>query len=343
MDIQKAKNIYSKLGGELLLTAEKIEHSAYYGDINSAIIQNPWFTMESIQLAFKSLGLALQAEKIETWLNNYTEKSTNPAKNIGIVMAGNIPLVGFHDLICTLVSGNNAIAKLSYKDQILYKVIKEILVKIDTSFDSRISFVENTLQDIDAIIATGSDNSSRYFEYYFSKYPNIIRKNRNSVAIITGAETHEDFERLGYDIFTYYGLGCRNVSNLLVPVNYIFEPMLLAFEKYNPVIQHNKYANNYSYQKTILSMNRVSHLDNGFVLLKEDRQLASPIAVINYIYYKELSDVDTFFEANEHKIQCAVSKTNWSFHTYRLGEAQQPELWDYADNVDTLNFLLNLK
>jgi len=343
MDINKSIQVFSALGYELKKLSQNLDTSPYSNLIQGALSQNAWFTKDTIQLAIKALGEALHEDKIKQWLCNYNPSSTNSPKTIGIVMAGNIPLVGFHDLLCTLVSGNNVLAKLSSKDQLLYDIIKDILVKIDPVFESRISFAEGPLKNIDAIIATGSDNSARYFEYYFNKYPHIIRKNRNSMSILSGDETLEELENLGDDIFTYFGLGCRNVSFLMVPENYKFDGFFSAIEKFNFVGHHNKYANNYEYQKAIMMMNQVTMYDNGFVLLKEDSSLSSPIGVIHYMFYKSKTEVNNFIEVNKHKIQCIVSKTNWAFNTYGLGMAQQPELWDYADNIDTLSFLLNLK
>lgn len=343
MDTNSLIKTYSTLGLKLLNLSQDLENSPYAEQIDKALIQNLWFTKESITMALSALGNSLQADKIATWINKYDLSAIQKNKTIGIVMAGNLPLVGFHDLLCTLVSGNNILAKLSSKDQVLYSVIKAMLIEIDTQFESRIQFTEDALKNIDAIIATGSDNSARYFEYYFNKYPNIIRKNRNSVCILSGNETKDELEKLGEDIFSYFGLGCRNVSLLLVPENYNFTPLFEALEKYNSVANHNKYYNNYTYQKAILMMNQIPLFDNGFVLLKEDNTLSSPIGTLHYTYYKSEEITNNYIMANKHKIQCVVSKTNWSFHTYGLGEAQQPELWDYADNVDTLSFLLNLK
>ncbi|MDA3892494.1 MAG: hypothetical protein PF517_12590 [Salinivirgaceae bacterium] len=342
METQSIIKQLSKLGSELIKISSS-EQKAYSEHIKKATFANPWFTIESVNNSLNALGHALHENNILKWLSNYTIAKTSSPKTIGLVLAGNIPLVGFHDLLCCLISGNNVLAKLSSKDQILYSIIKDILVKIDPSYEGRITFTEDTLKNIDAIIATGSDNSARYFEYYFNKYPNIIRKNRNSIGILSGNETNEDLENLGTDIFTYYGLGCRNVSFLWVPENYNFKLFFEAIEKFSTLTNHNKYTNNYEYQKAILLMNKISLFDNGFVLLKEDAALSSPIGVIHFQYYKSVEELENFAKVNKHKIQCVVSRTNWGFNTYGLGEAQQPELWDYADNVDTLEFLLNLK
>jgi len=343
MDTNKLMQAFSTLGYELTELSQNMNASPYSTLIEGTLAQNAWFTNDSVKLALGALGGALRDDKIKKWLSNYNINVPKSPKTIGIVMAGNIPLVGFHDLLCTLVSGNNVLAKLSSKDQVLYGIVKDILVKIDPSFEWKIKFTDGALKNIDAIIATGSDNSARYFEYYFNKYPNIIRKNRNSICILSGDETAEELKNLGDDIFTYFGLGCRNVSFLMVPENYKFDCFFEAIERFNFVGNHNKYANNYEYQKAIYMMNRIPVYDNGFVLLKPDDSLSSPIGVINYMFYNSKNEVDNFVEVNKHKIQCVVSKTNWAFNTYGLGMAQQPELWDYADNIDTLSFLLNLK
>lgn len=342
MSVDSIIKTYSALGDELLNISNNFESNSFATLINSALAQNLWFTKDSIKTSFKAIGESLHKDKLAKWLSSYNVSLNKQPKTVGIIMAGNIPLVGFHDLLCTLVSGNNVLAKLSSKDQFLYSIIKNILVKIDVSFNSKIEFTDGLLKNIDAIIATGSDNSARYFEYYFSKYPHIIRKNRNSLAILTGEETSVELQKLGNDIFTYFGLGCRNVSLLLVPEGYNFEKILNVNEKFSFVANHTKYFNNYEYQKAIMLMNQVHFYDNGFVLLKEGNSMASPIGVVNYQYYKSEIEFNNYIISNKHKTQCIVSKTKYSFNTYEFGEAQLPELWDYADNVDTLDFLLKL-
>jgi len=342
MDIEKKIQLLCALGNELLSIGNDLDTNSYTQTIQKAIYENAWFTTESIAFAFKSLGKALQENKIIEWLSKYEFKPTKKHKTIGIVMAGNIPLVGFHDLICVLLSGNKVLAKLSSKDKHLYTIIKDILIQLSPGLESKIEFTEGQLNKVDAIIATGSDNSARYFEYYFSKYPNIIRKNRNSIALISGDETFAELEQLSLDTFTYFGLGCRNVSYLYVPENYNFQPLLKAFESQKTIIYHSKYANNYNYQKTIMLMNQIPFLDNEMTLIKPDASYASPIGVIHYADYKTINDVEKRLENNKNKIQCIVSKTKYKFQTYEFGKAQQPELWEYADNIDTLEFLLKL-
>ena len=256
-------------------------------------------------------------------------------------MAGNIPLVGFHDFLTVLITGNVLVAKTSKEDNLLIKKIAEILIAIEPEFKSKIVFTDK-LENFDAVIATGSNNTARYFEYYFGKYPNIIRKNRNSVAVLTGNETAADMVNLGKDIFQYFGLGCRNVSKLYVPKNYSFN---LFFESivndYKHVVENNKYANNYDYNKAVYLLGNNQLLDNNFVLLKESESLSSPVAVIHYEYYNTLQEVTTLLENKKEEIQCVLTEANLP-NTFKLGQAQQPTLWDYADGVDTVEFLLGL-
>ncbi|MDA3780729.1 MAG: aldehyde dehydrogenase, partial [Bacteroidales bacterium] len=261
---------------------------------------------------------------------------------VGVVTAGNIPLVGFHDMLCVLLSGNKFIAKLSSKDNKLMQVIRYYLISLNSEFEELIRFEEQKLSGFDAIIATGSNNSSRYFEYYFGKYPNIIRKNRSSIAVLTGNETIKQIKALADDIFLYFGLGCRNVSKLLLPEDYNFENLFNNIEHYAHIYNHNKYANNYDYNKSIYLMNKTKHLDNGFVLLKEDEGMSSPIAVIYFQYYKKIEDVYNYITLNKENIQCVVSDNNEIEKAIKFGDAQYPELWDYADNVDTMEFLINI-
>jgi hypothetical protein len=265
------------------------------------------------------------------------------SKKIGLILAGNIPLVGFHDVLCVLITGNHALIKASTQDARLIKYVLNRLVKIDAAFKEQYTFVER-LENFDAIIATGSNNTSRYFEYYFSKVPNIIRKNRNSVAVLTGNETTEQLHNLGHDIFDYYGLGCRNVSKLLVPKDYDFVPFFEAIESYQPTINHHKYNNNYDYNKSIYLVNRDKHLDNGFLLVKEDERMVSPLAVVFQEPYEDIRAVEALLSRESEKIQCIVSTVplNVSNQVVDFGQSQQPALWDYADGIDTMDFLTKL-
>lgn len=305
--------------------------------------QNPWFTEQNINLALYAIGESLRSEKINSWFKKYPKlNNENSIKKIGVITAGNIPLVGFHDFITVLMSGNTFYGKLSSKDNRLLKFIAEYLIYTNKDFKELIVFTEDRLENFDAIIATGSNNTSRYFEYYFGKYPHIIRKNRDSVAILNGSETVDDIKKLAVDIFSYFGLGCRNVSKLFIPKDYCFDPFFENIQYYDFLYNHNKYANNYDYNKSVYLMNQLQHFDNGFVILKEDEGFSSPIGVMFFQYYDDIKKVENYLDLNQDQIQCIVSKDGFLKNSLPFGKAQQPELWDYADNVDTMNFLLNL-
>ncbi len=310
--------------------------------INDERHYNAWFTPESVLQAVTAIGKMLNRQQLSTWLNKYPVEN-KPGKRVGLILAGNIPLVGFHDVLCVLASGNHALIKASSQDTRLIKCVLEMLTAIDSSFADQFSFVER-LEKFDAVIATGSNNTSRYFDYYFGKVPNIIRKNRNSVALLTGNESGEELNALGHDIFDYYGLGCRNVSKLLVPEGYNFNFFFESIESYQPIINHHKYNNNYDYNKSIYLVNSDKHFDNGFLLLKEDERLASPLAVLYYGYYKDIPSAQTWLEAESDKIQCIVNGAHLQLKTQVVdfGMSQQPALWDYADGIDTMEFLTKL-
>lgn len=312
--------------------------------INQVNIFNPWFTKEFVRISIANLAAMLTERNLHIWLEKYPKlnSNNNKSKNIGVVLAGNIPMVGFHDILCVLISGNRLIGKLSSKDNKLLVEVSKVLIELQSGFEKLIILEETALKNIDAIIATGSDNSSRYFEYYFNKYPHIIRKNRNSIAILDGNESKEDLENLSDDIFLFFGMGCRNVSKLMLPQNYDIDPFYKAMEKYSSIFEHHKYANNYQYNRTLLLMNNDKHYDNGFLLLKEDKNIASPLSVIHYETYSDIKLVEKQLKAQEEKIQCIVSNIKINNNIVPLGKTQMPELWDYADNIDTLDFLSTL-
>lgn len=305
---------------------------------------NPWFTRENILQALHSIGNSLEESKTEHWLFPYSNKLnlSKVQKTVALVMAGNIPLVGFHDFFCVLVSGHKALIKLSSNDNKLLPVLSQILINAEPSFVGQIEFTENKLAGFDAVIATGSNNSSRYFEYYFGKYPHIIRKNRNSVAILTGNETQEELNLLERDIFSYFGMGCRNVSHLFVPQDYSFDRFFESMTPFSTIANHNKYKNNYDYQKTIYMINIIPFLDNGFMLVKEYPGYSSPVSVLHYSSYKDIKEVVNQIQKDKEQIQCVVAHQNLVDGCIPFGKAQQPELWDYADGIDTMEFLLNL-
>ncbi|HEY8781300.1 MAG TPA: acyl-CoA reductase [Mucilaginibacter sp.] len=331
-------NAFSELGAQLINPNEQLSQI-----INDERHYNAWFTPESVLQAVTAIGNMLNPQALETWIDKYRISQNQSSKRVGLILAGNIPLVGFHDVLCVLISGHHALIKASSQDTRLIKHVLEMLAAIDSNFTYQYSFVER-LENFDAVIATGSNNTSRYFEYYFGKVPNIIRKNRNSLALLTGAETQEQLFALGHDIFDYYGLGCRNVSKLLVPEGYNFNFFFESIEAYQPIINHHKYNNNYDYNKSIYLVNSDKHFDNGFLLLKEDERLASPLAVLYYGYYKDLKSAQNQLKADSDKIQCVVSMASLQVKTQVVdfGMSQQPMLWDYADGVDTMDFLLKI-
>ena len=300
---------------------------------------NPWFTPENVRKAINSIAEELTIENLIKWTDAYPSLhlETDPLK-IGVIMAGNIPLVGFHDYLSVLMTGNNLIAKTSTKDNELIIYINNLLCSVNPEFATRTEFTEGTLSGFDAVIATGSDNSSRYFEHYFSKYPHIIRRNRNSVAIIEGDETEAELESLGEDIFSYFGLGCRNVSKLYLPKGYELASLIRHWEKFDMVISNLKYANNYDFNKAVFLINKEAFYDTGHLLLKEENKISSPVAVLNYEFYESQEAVKQQTELMKEKIQCIVGRHNIPF-----GQAQSPHLWDYADGIDTIEFLLKKK
>jgi hypothetical protein len=302
---------------------------------------NAWFTLEEVQRSVTSLSNMLNNTDLEKWFQSI-EISDTP-KKVGLILAGNIPLVGFHDVISVLATGNIALIKLSSSDQKLLPALMTQLISFEPAFASHIEYTER-LKDFEAIIATGSNNSSRYFDYYFGKVPNIIRKNRNSVAVLTGEETEESRALLGHDMFDYFGLGCRNVSKIYIPEDYDIKEFFEPIERFQPIVNHFKYNNNYDYNKSIYLVNGVQHFDNGFLLLKEDQALPSPLAVLYYERYKSLDEVKTKLSAEKDNIQCVVAEVDLSLESPQLGfgQSQNPRLWEYADNVNTITFLNGL-
>jgi len=302
--------------------------------------QNPWFTQNSLQTALLSWSEALQEDAIRTWLNSYSLGQQTPLK-VGVIMAGNIPLVGLHDALCVLLSGHILIAKPSSKDRILMSWVFRLLTELLPEWKKNIQ-ISDRLNQIDVLIATGSNNSARYFDYYFKDQARIIRKNRTSIALISGRESKEDLAALAEDVFSYFGLGCRNVSKVFLPKGYSLDRLFEAFYPYREIIQHHKYANNYDYNKAVYLMNQIPLLENGFVLLKEDSGLHAPIGVLFYEYYDDLQELKVQLENQEKEIQARVGLLEEEGFV-PFGKAQKPELWDYADGVDTMRFLEECK
>ena len=301
---------------------------------------NNWFTPENVHFSISSWSDALTENNLNQWLSAYNFIEKEP-KNVGLILAGNIPLVGFHDFLSVLISGNNVLVKTSSKDDYLIKFLAKYLIALDNRFNEKITFVEDKLENFDAVIATGSNNTARYFEYYFKNKPSIIRKSRNSVAVLTGNETPEEMTLLSEDVFRYFGLGCRNVSKIFVPKNYNFDAFFNGMYAQKDVIYYEKYANNYDYNKAVFLMSNFQLLDNEFLTIKEDTSHASPISSVFYEYYEDVNEVKARIQQDAEMIQCVVSNGIIENSVY-FGNTQKPNLWDYADNVDTLQFLINL-
>jgi hypothetical protein len=339
MDLNERIKTFSELGKILRdsLAGKETKYApALISLIDTQYQKNHWFTPDNVRMAVKAVADELTFENLTRWTSSYPElnKVLKPV-TVGVVMAGNIPLVGFHDFLSVLITNNNIIAKTSSKDSDLIAIISGILCDINPGCREKIKFSEDTISGFDIVIATGSDNSSRYFEYYFGKYPGIIRKNRKSAAIIEGNESDDELRLLGSDVFTYFGLGCRNVSKLFVPPGYDFTRLINAWDLYSKVINHTGYANNYDFSKAVYLVNREKFTDAGFVLLKENQGLSSPVAVLYYEYYSSLDEAAKIALNLKEKIQCICGKDHVPF-----GKAQAPSLWDYADGIDTLEFLL---
>jgi hypothetical protein len=332
MILNDRKDLLIRLGAYLTSEEEALQQAKH-----KAFLENNWFTTEFVNLALNNIALNfLQPHQLEHLIAQYNVSETQrEPKRVGIVMAGNIPLVGFHDFLCVFLSGHIAVVKPSSKDDALVKHVINKLIEWNQQV-KEIVIVQELLKGCDAYIATGSNNSSRYFEYYFKNYASIIRKNRTSVAIISGEESKEELEKLADDVHQYFGLGCRNVTKVFVPEGYDFIPLLDAFKKYDYFINHNKYKNNYDYHLAAHILNHRFYMTSGSIILVEDPSLFSPIAQLNYEYYKDVNEVRNKLVGNE-TVQCVVGKNDVFF-----GAAQCPQICDYADGVDTMKFLMEL-
>ena len=334
MIIEDRIKAFEKLGDFLMDFCNENPNSNHLLEtiIKSSSSHNGWFTSSNIRSSISAICNNLSSDKLSSWLSAYSIP-IDEKKNVSIIMAGNIPLVGFNDFLCVLISGHKAIIKLSSKDNRLFLPIIEELIKIEPRFKDDIKLVEK-VENFDAVIATGSNESFKHFEYYFKDYPTLLRKSRTSVAILTGDESLDERKALANDIFLHYGLGCRNVTKLYVPKNYDLNLLFEVFFEYQDVILNNKYANNYDYYRAIYMMGKHNILENGFLILKEDKALQSPVAVLNYEYYDEKESLALQLDELKEDIQCIVGKDYIPF-----GKAQQPDLEDYADGVDALRFL----
>ena len=349
MTLTETKNAFIQLGkflSQFALDAnhknQEVLHNDEFYDSFITLIElsrshNGWYTEEQVYFSLNSWAEALTPENLDKWLDAY-DLSNSGGKTIGLILAGNIPLVGFHDLLSVLITGHKALVKTSSNDQHLLPFLAKYLIAVEPRMKERIIFAEGRLENFDAVIATGSNNTARYFEYYFKGKPSIIRKNRNSLAVLTGNETHEELVGLGEDIFRYFGLGCRNVSKLFVPKGYDFTDFFKAIYTYKDVIFYEKYANNYDYNKAVFLMSNFKLLDNEFLTLKQDNGYASPISSVFYEFYDNINEVKQRLEAEHEQIQCIVGN-NITDNSIAFGQTQKPALWDYADNVDTIAFL----
>jgi len=315
MNLQQRIEAFSKLG-DYLQNQTVDEFKLWCANAQSL---NQWFTEANVKLALEGIVEYCDEDNLKKWTSEY-DLPGSENKKIGVVMAGNIPLVGFHDYLSVLISGNSISAKTSSKDSYLLQQVHKVLIDIEPFFSTKVEFVER-LTDVDAYIATGSDNSARYFEQYFSKKPNIIRKNRTSIAVLSGNETNDELDNLSNDIFQYFGLGCRNITFLMVPEKYNWEPFFEACKKWEDTIHHSKYLNNYEYSRSVLLVKQVPHLDNGFLIVKQDDALNSTISVLNYKVYSSNDDVNKLLAEQKEKIQCIVGANHLPF-----GSVQKPNL-----------------
>ncbi|WNH11732.1 acyl-CoA reductase [Thalassobellus suaedae] len=350
MQLQEKIDAFIKLGdflkqfsNEFIQKKDNIEHNDLFFDgfkhqLKLAEEHNGWFTKENIVFAIKGWTELLTQANLNKWLEHYSINISEP-KQVAIIMAGNIPLVGFHDFLSVLISGHKVLVKQSSNDKHLLPYLAKYLEYVAPEFKGKISFTEAKIENFDAVIATGSNNTARYFEYYFKGKPSIIRNNRNSVAVLTGNETAEDLKNLSEDIFRYYGLGCRNVSKLFVPKDYKFDAFFEGIYHWHPIVEKAKYANNYDYNKAVYLMSEFDMLENGFFMIKEDESYASPIATLFYEFYENTEQLKKKLEEDDNKIQCIVSK-DFTENEIAFGATQKPQLWDYADSVDSIEFLL---
>lgn len=352
MNLPQRINAFVKLGeflsqfsNEIIQKKENIEHNALFFEgfkhqLKLAEENNGWFTKENMAFALSGWVNSLTHENLNKWLEPYNIAIERP-KQVAIIMAGNIPLVGFHDFLSVLISGHHALVKQSSNDKHLLPYLAKYLEFAEPGFKGCITFTDDKLDGFDAVIATGSNNTARYFEYYFKNKPSVIRNNRNSIAVLTGNETLEELQALSEDIFRYYGLGCRNVSKLFVPKGYDFELFFNAMYHWHPIIEKTKYANNYDYNKAVYLMSEFDMLENGFLMIKEDQSYASPIATVFYEYYESTQQLKEKLHSQKEAIQCIVSK-GFIENEIAFGHTQKPQLWDYADDVDSIEFLLTI-
>ncbi|TYB76758.1 acyl-CoA reductase [Bizionia gelidisalsuginis] len=352
MNLHQRINAFTKLGAFLsqfttpeAVKNETVDYNELFFDgfkhqLKLAKEHNGWFTQKNLIFALQGWAQSLTPSQLEQWLKEYNFDAVSP-QQVAIIMAGNIPLVGFHDFISVLISGHAVLVKQSSNDKHILPYLAKYLEQVEPEFKGKITFTEGKLKDFDAVIATGSNNTARYFEYYFKGKSSIIRKNRNSVAVLTGNETEQQMQDLSEDIFRYYGLGCRNVSKLFLPKGYNFDAFFNAMFPWNDIINEHKYANNYDYNKAVYLMSEFKMLENGFLMIKEDESYSSPIATLFYEYYESTEALQDKLKTEAEQIQCIVSK-GFIDTEIPFGKTQKPELWDYADDVNVIDFLLKI-
>jgi hypothetical protein len=338
MTLQERIQVLSALGSRLSAPDEYLE-----AIIHRSSFHNPWFTKENQHKAIRAIATRmLQPELLAQWLSAYEMPLAPVSRKVGLVMAGNIPLVGWHDIQCVFIAGHQALIKLSDKDPYLLPYLFRLMADIDKRTEPYFQLLEK-LTGFDAVIATGSNNTARYFEQYFGKYPNIIRRNRNAVAVLSGRETGKELHALGEDIFRFFGLGCRNVAKVYVPRNYDFKPLLESLHEYRDIVLHDKYKNNFDYNFALYSMNRTPIHMSGSIMLVENPGFSSRIASLHYEFYDNLSELEQSLMLQTDQIQCVVATPGLlTLDSLPFGKAQEPALRDYADGVDTLDFLLQL-
>lgn len=353
IDIEKRINVLITFGGVLNEISDKLSLSAdteFSKVIDRAGNENQWFTKQSILKALKNWSFVLSSEEVNRWAELYKSglQQNKSAKNVAVINAGNIPFVGLHDMLSVFLSGHKYIGKNATGDDVLLPYVASLLKAIEPGINESIHFVPK-LEKMDAVIATGSNNSSRYFEYYFGKYPNIIRKNMNGVAVLDGNETSEELKNLGEDIFSYFGLGCRNVSKLYVPEKYNFNNFFESMYGFNEVMNHNKYMNNFDYNNSVFLLKQFPFLQNGFLIIREEKNIPSPISVLHYETYSDINTLIETLSVSEDKLQCiTVKKESGVLNdklnnlTIEFGMSQLPSLTDYADRADTMQFLIGL-
>ncbi len=337
-------SVYTEILGELATATRNFaenpapdSQAEFHVLLEKATAFNPWFTSSSIAEALEALAYMVRPEALKKWLSSYAIESATKQKRVGLILAGNIPMVGFHDIFSVALSGNKPVVKLSSKDQLLLPYVFGKFYEATGNENFQIEWITERLPEVDAVIATGSNNTSRYFEYYFGKYPNIIRKNRSSLAILTGNESDEELRALGHDIFSNFGLGCRNVSKLYIHEDFDLDRFFKGIYDFHPIANHHKYANNYDYYRALWMLNQEDLLENGFMILRPSEALSSPIGTVFYERYSDAKELRNQLRSIENEIQCIVSQEDIPF-----GHSQKPELWDYADGVDTMEFLTGL-